>query len=243
MCKSSAMGGGGRLGEKGKNMRITDLLKPEGIKIGGAPGSKEEAINQLVELMAREGNVRDKAAYAAAVREREAQFSTGLGDGIAIPHAKTSAVSAPGLAAMSVPAGVDYQSLDGEPATLLFLIAAPEGEANTHLEVLSRLSTLLLDADFCAALRVAKTPEEFRALVDAEEDKHRAAEEAKAAGAAARDAAGYDVLAITACPTGIAHTYMAAEALEKKAAEMGVQGTKASTPSWLPPPMEWMLPA
>lgn len=204
-------------------MRITDLLKPEGIKIGGAPGSKEEAIDQLVELMAREGNVRDKAAYAAAVREREAQFSTGLGDGIAIPHAKTSAVSAPGLAAMSVPAGVDYQSLDGEPATLLFLIAAPEGEANTHLEVLSRLSTLLLDADFCAALRAAKTPEEFRALVDAEEDKHRAAEEAKAAGAAARDAAGYDVLAITACPTGIAHTYMAAEALEKKAAEMGVR--------------------
>ena len=204
-------------------MRITDLLKPESIGIGGAPASKDEAIDELVDLMAKGGNVADKAGYAAAVREREAQFSTGLGDGIAIPHAKTAAVSAPGLAAMTVPAGVDYQSLDGEPATLLFLIAAPEGEANTHLEVLSRLSTLLLDADFCAALRAAKTPEEFRSLVDAEEDRHRAEEEAKAARAAARDAAGYDVLAITACPTGIAHTYMAAEALEKKAAELGIK--------------------
>ena len=127
-------------------MRITDPLRVEGIRIGGAPASKDEAIDQLVDLMAAEGNVVDRAGYAAAVREREAQFSTGLGDGIAIPHAKTSAVSAPGLAAMTVPAGVDYDSADGEPATLLFLIAAPEGEADTHLEVLSRLSTLLLDA-------------------------------------------------------------------------------------------------
>lgn len=124
---------------------------------------------------------------------------------------------------MTVPAGVDYQSLDGEPATLLFLIAAPEGEADTHLEVLSRLSTLLLDESFCAALRAARTPDEFRALVDAEEDRRLAEERERAAGAAARDAAGYDVLAITACPTGIAHTFMAAEALEKKAAEMGVR--------------------
>ena len=124
---------------------------------------------------------------------------------------------------MTVPAGVDYQSLDGEPATLLFLIAAPEGEADTHLEVLSRLSTLLLDESFCAALRAARTPDEFRALVDAEEDRRLAEERERAAGAAARDAAGYDVLAITACPTGIAHTFMAAEALEKMAAEMGVR--------------------
>lgn len=173
--------------------------------------------------MVAEGNVRDRDAYAAAVREREGQFSTGLGDGIAIPHAKTAAVSAPGLAAMTVPAGVDYQSLDGEPATLLFLIAAPEGEADTHLEVLSRLSTLLLDESFCAALCDARTPDEFRALVDAEEDRRLAEERERAEGAAARDAAGYDVLAITACPTGIAHAFMAAEALEKKAAEMGVR--------------------
>lgn len=151
-------------------MRITDLLRVEGIRIGGAPASKDEAIDQLVDLMAAEGNVVDRAGYAAAVREREAQFSTGLGDGIAIPHAKTAAVSAPGLAAMTVPAGVDYDSADGEPATLLFLIAAPEGEADTHLEVLSRLSTLLLDADFCASLRAAATPEEFRRLVDGREE-------------------------------------------------------------------------
>lgn len=173
--------------------------------------------------MVAEGNVRDRDAYAAAVREREGQFSTGLGDGIAIPHAKTAAVSAPGLAAMTVPEGVDYQSLDGEPATLLFLIAAPEGEADTHLEVLSRLSTLLLDESFCAALRAARTPDEFRALVDDEEDRRLAEERERAEGAAARDAAGYDVLAITACPTGIAHTFMAAGALEKEAAEMGVR--------------------
>lgn len=136
--------------------------------------------------MVAEGNVRDRDAYAAAVREREGQFSTGLGDGIAIPHAKTAAVSAPGLAAMTVPAGVDYQSLDGEPATLLFLIAAPKGEADTHLEVLSRLSTLLLDESFCAALRAARTPDEFRALVDAEEDRRLAEERERAEGRRAR---------------------------------------------------------
>lgn len=204
-------------------MRITDLLKPEGIKIGGAPANKDEAIDELVDLMANEGNVIDKDAYAAAVREREAQFSTGLGDGIAIPHAKTDAVSAPGLAAMVVPGGVDFDSADGEPATLLFLIAAPAGGADVHLEVLSRLSTLLLNPDFCASLRAAQTPEEVRALVDAEEDRHVAEEQAKAASAAERDAAGYDIVAITACPTGIAHTYMAAESLEKKASEMGVR--------------------
>ena len=204
-------------------MRITDLLKAKAIKIGGAPATKDEAIDQLVDLMCNEGNVRDKAAYAAAVREREAQFSTALGDGVAIPHAKTAAVSAAGLAAMTVPAGVDYDAPDGEPSNLMFLIAAPEGSNDLHLEVLSRLSTVLMDEAFRARLVAAKTPEEFLRLVDAEEDARLATEAAKAEGAAARDAAGYDVLAITACPTGIAHTYMAAEALEKKAAEMGVR--------------------
>lgn len=204
-------------------MRINDLLNPESIKIGGAPSSKDAAIDELVGLMARAGNVVDEKGYAAAVRAREAEFSTGLGDGIAIPHAKTAAVSAPGLAAMTVPAGVDYESLDGEPATLLFLVAAPEGGSDVHLEVLSRLSTLLLDQDFCARLRAAKTPEEFRRLVDEQESARLAEEAAKAAGAAARDRDGYDVVAITACPTGIAHTFMAAEALEKKAAEMGLK--------------------
>ncbi len=202
-------------------MRITDLLKPEGIKLGGAATDKLDAINQMVELMAKEGNVVDKEQYRKAVLAREAESTTGVGDGIAIPHAKTSAVSAPGLAAMTVPAGVDYDEPDGEPANLIFLIAAPNTKENVHLEVLSRLSTLLMDDDFTEALRSAKTVEEFRAIVDEAEGNKVADEEAKEA-AAASGASGYpDILAITACPTGIAHTYMAAEALEKKAKEMG----------------------
>lgn len=204
-------------------MRINDLLNVESIRIGGAAATKDEAIDELVGLMVRGGNVVDEEGYAAAVRAREAEFSTGLGDGIAIPHAKTAAVSAPGLAAMTVPAGVDYESLDGEPTTLFFLIAAPEGGSDVHLEVLSRLSTLLLDQKFCARLRAAKTPEEFRRLVDEQETARLSEEAAKAAGAAERDREGYDVVAVTACPTGIAHTFMAAEALEKKAAEMGLK--------------------
>ena len=202
-------------------MRITDLLKPEGIKLGGAAVDKLDAITQMVDLMAKEGNVVDKEKYKAAVLAREAESTTGVGDGIAIPHAKTDAVSAPGLAAMTVPAGVDYDEPDGEPANLIFLIAAPNTKENVHLEVLSRLSTLLMDDDFTEALRNAKTVEEFREIVDEAEGDKVAAEEAKEA-AAASGASGYpDILAITACPTGIAHTYMAAEALEKKAKEMG----------------------
>jgi PTS system fructose-specific IIC component len=204
-------------------MRIDDLLKPQSILIGGTPKDKNDAIHQLVGLMAKGGNVVDEEAYEKAVFAREAEFSTGMDDGIAIPHAKTSAVSAPGLAAMTVPDGVDFDSTDGQPSTLIFLIAAPEGEANVHLQVLSRLSTLLIDEDFCAQLRAAKTAEEFRSIVDATEDKKLAAESEKAAKAAERDAAGYDVVAITACPTGIAHTYMAAESLEKQAKAMGVK--------------------
>ncbi len=204
-------------------MRIDDLLKPESIQIGGAPKDKADAIHQLVQLMTKGGNVRNAEGYEKAVLAREAEFSTGMDGGIAIPHAKTAAVSAPGLAAMTVPGGVDFDSTDGQPSTLLFLIAAPEGEANTHLEVLSRLSTLLIDKDFCTKLRAAKSADEFRSVIAATEEKKLAAEQKKAAGAAQRDAAGYDVVAITACPTGIAHTYMAAESLEKKAAEMGVR--------------------
>ena len=126
-------------------MRITDLLKPEGIKLGGAATDKLDAINQMVELMAKEGNVVDKEQYRKAVLAREAESTTGVGDGIAIPHAKTSAVSAPGLAAMTVPAGVDYDEPDGEPANLIFLIAAPNTKENVHLEVLSRLRQILGD--------------------------------------------------------------------------------------------------
>ena len=204
-------------------MKITDLLKPESIQIGGAPASKAEAIDQLVDLMAKQGNVADRAAYREAVQAREDLGTTALGEGIAIPHAKTAAVTAPGLAAMTAPAGVDYEAPDGRPSDLLFLIAAPDTEADVHLEVLARLSTLLMDAQFCADLRAATTPEDFLAVIDAAEAERVSADAARAAGAAARDAAGYEVVAITACPTGIAHTYMAAEALEKQAAAMGVR--------------------
>lgn len=205
-------------------MRIDDLLKPESIRIGGTPPKdKADAIHQLVGLMAKGGNVRNVEGYERAVLAREAEFSTGMDGGIAIPHAKTAAVSAPGLAAMVLDEGVDFDSTDGKPSTLLFLIAAPEGEADVHLEVLSRLSTLLIDQDFCDRLRHAKTPEQFRGIVAEAEAKKLEEEDEKAAGAAARDAAGYDVVAITACPTGIAHTYMAAESLEKQAAAMGVR--------------------
>ena len=204
-------------------MRITSLLKPEAVKIGGVASDKDDAIAKLVKLMETQGNVVDVDAYTEAVHARESFGSTALGEGIAIPHAKTAAVSAPGLAAMTLPEGVDYDAPDGLPTTLMFLIAAPDTKADVHLEVLSRLSMLLMDPEFCDSLRATKTPEEFLAVIVAAEDAKLAAENAKAAAAATADAAGYDLVAITACPTGIAHTYMAAEALENKAKEMGLR--------------------
>lgn len=204
-------------------MRITSLLKPEAVKIGGVASDKADAIAKLVKLMETQGNVVDVDAYTEAVHARESFGSTALGEGIAIPHAKTAAVSAPGLAAMTLPEGVDYDAPDGLPTTLMFLIAAPDTKADVHLEVLSRLSMLLMDPEFCNKLRAAKSPEEFLAVIDAAEDAKLAAENAKAAAAATADAEGYDLVAITACPTGIAHTYMAAEALENKAKEMGLR--------------------
>lgn len=204
-------------------MRITSLLKPEAVKIGGVASDKADAIAKLVKLMETQGNVVDVDAYTEAVHARESFGSTALGEGIAIPHAKTAAVSAPGLAAMTLPEGVDYDAPDGLPTTLMFLIAAPDTKADVHLEVLSRLSMLLMDPEFCDSLRAAKTSEEFLAVIDVAEDAKLAAENAKAAAAATADAAGYDLVAITACPTGIAHTYMAAEALENKAKEMGLR--------------------
>ena len=204
-------------------MKISSLLKPEAIAIGAAASSKDDAISKLVDLMTTQGNVADRDAYEAAVHAREDEGTTALGEGIAIPHAKTSAVTAPGLAAMTLPAGVDYDAPDGQPTTLMFLIAAPDTKADVHLEVLSRLSTLLMDPEFCASLRDAKDPAEFLAAIDAAEAAKLVADDEKAAAAAERDAAGYDIVAITACPTGIAHTYMAAEGLEMKAKEMGVR--------------------
>ena len=239
-------------------MRITDLLKPQSIDLNAAVADKPAAVERLVDLMEAGGNLADKALYKARVLAREAEGSTGIGEGIAIPHAKTEAVKTPGLASMIVRAGVDYESLDEEPAFLFFLIAAPAGGENVHLEVLSRLSRMLMDDDFHEALMNAKTPEEYLQIIDeaekiqieqeeaeAEEERKQAeaeqaaaaaaekACEAGAAGAAAMTAAAAVasaaavsgkpfVAAVTACPTGIAHTYMAAEALERKAAAMGI---------------------
>ena len=204
-------------------MKITDLLKKQSICLNGKADSKEQVIREMVDLMAKGGNINDIDTYRDTVFKREEEGTTGIGEGIAIPHGKTEAVSAPGLAAMVLPEGVDYDSLDGEPAYLIFLIAAPNTEDNVHLEVLSRLSMLLMDEDFRNNLLHAKDVDEFLAYVDAAE-KEKFPEEAEEKAEAPADASAkpYQILAVTACPTGIAHTYMAAEGLEKKAKEMGV---------------------
>ena len=204
-------------------MKITDLLKKQSICLNGKADSKEQVIREMVDLMAKGGNINDIDTYRDTVFKREEEGTTGIGEGIAIPHGKTEAVSAPGLAAMVLPEGVDYDSLDGEPAYLIFLIAAPNTEDNVHLEVLSRLSMLLMDEDFRNNLLHAKDVDEFLAYVDAaEKEKFPEEAEEKAEAPADVSAKPYQILAVTACPTGIAHTYMAAEGLEKKAKEMGV---------------------
>ena len=203
-------------------MKITDLLKKESIELNGNVQTKEEAINQMVSLMVKGGNIQDVEIYRKGVFAREEEGTTGIGEGIAIPHAKSDAVKAPGLAAMVVPQGVDYEALDDEPVHLIFLIAAPNTKDNVHLDVLSRLSTLLMDDSFRENLLKAETPEEFLGYVDQAEKEKFAEEERKAKEEeeTARTT-GFQILAVTACPTGIAHTYMAAESLEKKAKEMG----------------------
>ncbi len=194
-------------------MKITDLLSKDAIKLNGVMSSKEEAINQLIELMTTNGNILDKEKYKQVVLKREEEGSTGIGEGIAIPHGKTDAVTKPGLSAMVVPDGVEFNSLDGQPAKLLFLIAAPNTKDNVHLEVLSRLSTLLMDTEFRKALLNAKTPEEFLMCIDRAENV-KISENKDYNNS-------YEILAITACPTGIAHTYMAAEALEQMGEKLG----------------------
>ena len=197
-------------------MRITDLLKACSIELNGTPDTKEETIREMVGLMVKAGNISDPEKYMEGVFAREEEGTTGIGEGIAIPHAKNDAVRAPGLAAMVIRNGVDYDSMDGEPVNLVFLIAAPNTEENVHLEVLSRLSMLLMDESFKDNLLKAKTVEEFLACVDrAEKEKF---EEEKPKETPKK---GYRILAVTACPTGIAHTYMAAESLEKTATQMG----------------------
>jgi PTS system fructose-specific IIC component len=241
-------------------MQITDLLKSQSIQLNADPATKIDAIYILGDLMEKGGHLADKDTYLQAVFERENSGSTGLGEGIATPHAKSSGVKDAGLSAMVVPGGVDFDSLDGNPARLFFMIAAPEGAANTHVEVLSKLATMIIDPDFKEALIAADSTERFLALIDAKEnDKFdvtvpgfiktedtltdvandmsanattvaatAATATAETTGAneekpSARKVKGqYDVLAVTACPTGIAHTYMAAESLERKAKEMGI---------------------
>ncbi len=193
-------------------MKITDLLSKDAIKLNGIANSKQDAINKLVDLMAKNGNLTDKEKYTQVVLKREEEGSTGIGEGIAIPHGKTDAVSKPGLSAMVINDGVEFDSLDGQPAKLLFLIAAPNTKDNVHLDVLSRLSTLLMDTEFRKSLMEAKTSEEFLRYIDI-------AENAKLSQTKKNDE--YEILAITSCPTGIAHTYMAAEALEKMGEQLG----------------------
>ena len=199
-------------------MRITDLLKRESVELNGSVSNKQETIEKMVELMVKGGNIRDVEKYKNGVFQREEEGTTGIGEGIAIPHAKTDAVGAPGLAAMIVRDGVDYDSLDGEPGCMIFLIAAPNTEDNIHLTVLSRLSMLLMDDDFRDNLMKAESVDEFLHDIDmAEREKF----EEEPEETSKEEKKGYQILAVTACPTGIAHTYMAAESLEKTAKEMG----------------------
>ena len=197
-------------------MRITELLNPKGMELNGKVSSKNEAIDTLVQLMDNTGNLTNVTEYKKCVYAREELGTTGIGEGVAIPHAKTNAVSKAGLSVMVVKNGVDFDSLDGLPTNLLFLIAAPDTEENIHLDVLGRLSILLMDDAFRETLINAKSKEEFCKLIDqAEIVKFEETKKEVSTN-------GYRLLAVTACPTGIAHTYMAAEALENKAKEMGI---------------------
>lgn len=197
-------------------MRIRDLLAAESINLNGKAAGKTDALDQMVELMAASGKINDVEAYRKGVYAREEESTTGIGDGIAIPHCKSDAVNKPGLAAMVVKDGVEFDALDGQPVHLIFLIAAPDTKDNVHLDVLSKLSVLLMDENFTDSLKKANTVDEFLRVIDAAEQEKDAKEDGK------DTVSNTKVLAVTACPTGIAHTYMAAEALEKKAAQMGI---------------------
>lgn len=198
-------------------MRIVDLLKKESIQLNASPKSKSDAIEMLIDLQVKGGNIADREEYKKGILAREEKGSTAVGEGIAIPHAKSEAVKAPSLAAMTVPDGVDYEALDDEPSNLLFMIAAPN-DGDVHLEVLSRLMTILMDEDFREKLLNASDKDEFLKVIDDMENEKYPDEPRTVA----KPAAGYKVLAVTACPTGIAHTYMAAEALEKAGKKLGI---------------------
>lgn len=203
-------------------MRIIDLLDKQSISLDAAPSSKSEALDMAVELMAKSGKIRDREAYKKQVYLREEESTTGIGEGIAIPHGKCDAVSKPGLAAMVVKNGVDFDALDDEPVYLIFLIAAPNTKDNVHLDVLSKLSVLLMDEDFVARLKAAKTVDEFLEIVDAADNEKPDLDASLAAQTENKPAENVcRILAVTSCPTGIAHTYMAAEGLEKAAKAAG----------------------
>lgn len=197
-------------------MRITDLLDRRSVSLTAAPGSKSEALDMAVDLMVRSEKISDRDAYRAQVYLREEESTTGIGEGIAIPHGKCDAVKKPGLAAMVIKDGVEFESLDDEPVTLLFLIAAPNTEDNVHLDVLSKLSVMLMDEDFTAALRNAQSVDEFMDIIDKADQEKKDIDERLADTGDAEDAQ-VRILAVTSCPTGIAHTYMAAEGIEKAA--------------------------
>lgn len=205
-------------------MKIRDLLDPKSIRLNSSAASKDEVLRELVDLMAAGGNIGDKQTYLNGVRAREQEASTAVGDGVAIPHCRSEAVVRAGLAAMTIPAGVDYDAPDGEKVTLIFLIAAPATGGDVHIEALSKLSTMLLNEDFTKNLLAAKNVEEFLAVVDAAETEKDAVSAKNTAQTAAQAATPVTmhILAVTACPTGIAHTYMAAETLEKTAKQCGV---------------------
>ena len=202
----------------GFNMRITDLLDKRSISLNAAPADKKETLDLAVELMAKSGKLSDVEKYRAQVYAREEESTTGIGEGIAIPHGKCDAVKAPGLAAMVIKNGVEYESLDGEPVTLLFLIAAPNTKDNVHLDVLSKLSVMLMDENFTTSLRNAKSVDEFLQIIDAADESAKSIDDRLSdTGITTEENKGVKLLAVTSCPTGIAHTYMAAEALEKAA--------------------------
>lgn len=209
-------------------MQITDLLKRESVDLFGSAANKQEALEKLIQLMVKQGNIADPEEYRKKVFAREEEGSTGVGEGVAIPHAKTSAVTRPGLAFMRCADGVEFDSLDGQPAKLFFLIAAPDTQDNVHLDVLSRLSTLLMDPDFIDGIMAVDSVDGLYDLIRKAE-REKFPEEAgegqpaeETAAAEGEPPKGYQVLAVTACPTGIAHTYMAAESLEQHAAKRGI---------------------
>lgn len=199
-------------------MRITDLLDIRSIDLNASPKNKQEALDHAIELMVASGKIKDQEGYRQQVYEREEESTTGVGEGIAIPHGRCDAVTRPGLAAMVIKDGVDFDSLDGEPVHLLFLIAAPNTKDNVHIDVLSKLSVLMMDEKFVTDLKKAESVEEFMSIVNRADEEQKSIDERLEDTSKAEE---ISLLAVTSCPTGIAHTYMAAEGLEKAAKKAG----------------------